>query len=180
MNTLLLQLTGGDRRSIGRANEVAAAVLADPAKLDELFAGLTHGDPLIRMRAADALEKVSSRRPDLIQTYKSALLGAIADTPQAEVRWHVAQMIPRLALSAVEREVAFALLVGYLGDKSSIVRTFALQAIAELASEDRKLQPMAMIFLEQAIVSGTPAMRSRARKLLHAQRGYNRIGSKAL
>jgi hypothetical protein len=50
--------------------------------------------------------------------------------PQAEVRWHVAQMIPRLALSAAEREIAFVLLVGYRGDKSSILRTPALQVIS--------------------------------------------------
>jgi len=48
MKALLLQLSGGDRRSIGRANDVAVAVLADPGRLDELFAGLTHGDPLMR------------------------------------------------------------------------------------------------------------------------------------
>jgi len=165
MNTLLLQLAGGDRRSIGRANEVAAAVLADPAKLDELFAGLTHGDPLVRMRAADALEKVSSRRPALLQKYKSALLGSIADTPQAEVRWHVAQMIPRLILSAAEREIGFTLLVGYLVDKSSILKTSALQGISDLARADAKFRQAADTILRKALVSGTPAMKARARKL---------------
>lgn len=167
MNGLLLQLTGGDRRSIGRANDVAAAVLADPSRLDELCAGLTHGDPLVRMRAADAMEKVSCQRPAWIQKYKSALLGAVADTPQAEVRWHVAQMIPRLALSAAERDIAFALLVGYLGDKSSILRTAALQAISDLARADAKFRQAADTILRKALVSGTPAMKARARKLVN-------------
>lgn len=168
MSGFLQQLAGGDRRSIGRANQVAAAVLADPSSLDELFEGLTHADPLIRMRAADTLEKVSVTRPDLLQRYKSPLLGSIADTPQAEVRWHVAQIIPRPILSAAEREMAFALLVGYLGDKSSIVRTSALQGISDLARTDVKLRQTAETILRQALVSGTPAMKARARKLVNA------------
>lgn len=169
MKGLLLQLEGGDKRSIGRANEVAAAVLADPARIDELFAGLTHDNPLIRMRAADALEKVSFQRPDVIQKYKPELLGSIADSPQAEVCWHVAQMIPRLTLSDTEREIALALLVGYLGDKSSILRTSALQAISDLARTDEGLRKAADAILRKALVSGTPAMKARARKLINAK-----------
>ena len=62
--SLLDHLTGGDRRSIGRANEVVTAVLANPALLSELVPGLAHDDPLIRMRAADALAKVGEQRPE--------------------------------------------------------------------------------------------------------------------
>ena len=57
---LLEQLAGGDRRSIGRSNEVVATVLADPELLSVLFSGLDHDDPLIRMRAADAREKIGA------------------------------------------------------------------------------------------------------------------------
>ena len=56
---VLDRLRGGDWRSIGRANAVARAVLRRPGTLPELAAGLWHADPVIRVRAADALEKVS-------------------------------------------------------------------------------------------------------------------------
>jgi hypothetical protein len=56
---LLGMLRQGDRRSIGKADEVVALVLRQPRHLPVLAAGLWHPDPLVRMRAADALEKVS-------------------------------------------------------------------------------------------------------------------------
>lgn len=168
MNELLAQLTGGDRRSIGQSNHVAASVLAKPHRVRELFDGLTDADPVVRARAADALEKVSARRPDLLQPFKAKLLEVAAEVAQIEVRWHVAQLLPRMALSPRERERAFGLFVGYLADESRIVRTFALQAIADLSQGDMKLRAVAKTLLRRAAASGSPAMKARARKLLSA------------
>lgn len=61
MHELLERVAGGDRRSIGRSNEVVAAVLHEPSLFGVLFGGLWKSDPLIRMRAADALEKITVR-----------------------------------------------------------------------------------------------------------------------
>jgi hypothetical protein len=159
-------LGGGDRRSIGQAEAAAAAVLAEPARFGELFAALLTGDALIRMRAADAVEKVTRERPELLRPHKRPLLGRVAALPQQEVRWHVAQLIPRLPLTKRERASAVATLVGYLADKSRIVQAFALQALADLAGQDPALQPTVRARLEEALAAGSPAMRSRARKLL--------------
>ena len=52
------------------------------------------------MRAADAVEKITARRPELLRPHKRRLLTELALIPQQEVRWHVAQMLPRLSLSA--------------------------------------------------------------------------------
>ena len=163
--SLLDHLTGVDRRSIGRANEVVTAVLANPALLSELVPGLAHDDPLIRMRAADALAKVGEQRPELLQPHKAAILGARASTQQ-EVRWHVAQMLAWLDLTPGERDAAAASLVGYLGDRSAIVRTFALQGLADLAARDARFRPLARERAEAALASESAAVRNRARKLL--------------
>src|SRR5271170_8027912 len=64
MHPLLKKLSGGDRRSIGRSNEVVDHVLAHPAHLSHVFEGLAVDDPVVRMRAADAIEKITARRPD--------------------------------------------------------------------------------------------------------------------
>ena len=50
---LLDQLRGGDRRSIGQSNHVAALVARHPACFAELVRGLHHPDPVVRMRAAE-------------------------------------------------------------------------------------------------------------------------------
>jgi HEAT repeat protein len=166
MNRILKKLAGGDRRSIGRSNEVVSEVLARPGLFRELFEGMLNEDPVIRMRAADAVEKISREHPDLLKPYKRTLLTRIAEIDQQEVRWHVASMIPRLALTRTERAVAFDTLLDYLKDKSSIVRTFAMQALADLATQNASLRPQVIPLLEELAQIGTPAMRSRGRKLL--------------
>src|SRR5271156_4803430 len=114
MHPLLNKLSGGDRRSIGRSNEVAAHVLAHPAHFRHVFAGLSAGDPVVRMRAADAIEKITARRPELLRPYKRNLLAIAGSSKQQEIRWHAALIIPRLQLTARERAVALDILFDYL------------------------------------------------------------------
>lgn len=126
------KLTGGDRRSIGRSNEVVADVLADPSLFDLIFDAIASDDPLIAMRAADAVEKVTAAQPELLRPHKQRLLTELASIPQQEVRWHVAQMLPRLSLSDMERRQAVGILESYLDDRSGTVRNCARRALAEL------------------------------------------------
>jgi len=176
MHPILRELSGGDRRSIGRANEIAAAVLATPAKFHLVFEGLTNDDPIIRMRAADVLEKVTKSRPEFLKPYKRKLLAIASETNQIEVRWHAALMIPRLALSAAQRAAAVDMLLDYLQDRSSIVRTCAMDALAQLAHGNPHLRARVSPLLHELLEIGTPAMRARGRKLLQ---GLNRQRSKA-
>jgi hypothetical protein len=118
------------------------------------------------MRTADAVEKITAKHADWLKPYKRRLLGPVAAIEQQEVRWHVAQLLPRLALTTKERSKAVAILLGYLDDKSAIVRTFSLQALADIAERDEALRPTVVDLLQVALSSGSPAMRARARKLL--------------
>jgi len=164
------KLTGGDRRSIGRSDEVVADVLREPALFGEVFRAMLSDDPLIRMRAADATEKITARHPEYLQPYKDALLQRVAAIEQQEVRWHVAQMVTRLRLTVEERAHVVKTLFRYLGDESKIVVTFSLQALADFAMEDDALRPRVIAALEEGLRTGSPAVRSRARKLLEKLR----------
>src|SRR5271169_3694008 len=124
---ILTLLAGGDRRTIGRADEVASLVSSDPKLFPKLIAGLWSEDPLVRMRAADAAEKVTRTHHELLAPYKKELLGLMTEAQEQELRWHLAVIIPRLALTARERQTAISSLTAYLKDRSSIVKTFALQ-----------------------------------------------------
>jgi hypothetical protein len=68
----------------------------------ELMGCFWSESPVLRMRAADAVEKISSQKPDLLKPFKSELLGLLFETDQKELRWHLAQMIPRLPLTKKE------------------------------------------------------------------------------
>jgi hypothetical protein len=166
MHQILKKLSGGDRRSIGRSNEIAAEVLARPALFRHVFDGLASNDSVVRMRAADAVEKITAQRPDLLRPYKRKLLAVACSADQQELRWHAALMIPRLELTAKERAVAVDILFDYLRDRSSIVKTFAMQGLSDLASKDSSLRAKIIPLLEELTEIGTPAMRARGRKIL--------------
>ena len=133
--------------------------------------GLWSEDPLVRMRAADAAEKVTRKNPDLLRPYEKELLGLMSEAKEPELRWHLAVLVPRLPLSAKDRQLAISLLNSYLKDRSSLVKTFALQGLADLGQADSSVRLAVRELLREATRSGTPAMRARSRKLLsHLER----------
>src|SRR5271168_4855142 len=156
--SVLHLLRGDDRRTIGRADKVAAIVSKDPRLFPELIAGLWSEDPLVRMRAADAAEKATRDNRELLRPYKKELLGLLAEADQQELRWHLAAMVPRLSLKPAERRRAAELLSRYLEDRSSIVRTFALQGLADLAQQEPSMRATVTDLLRESVRSGTPAM----------------------
>ena len=166
MNDVLKKLAGGDRRSIGRVSEIVAEVLNDSSLFKVVFNGMLSDDPIIRMRSADAVEKITTKHPEYLQPYKEKLIQQVAKSDQQEVRWHVAQMFPRLELSEEEQAVIVEILLDYLNDKSKIVKTFSMQALADFAERDAGLRPQVIKLLEELTRTGSPAMRSRGRKLL--------------
>jgi sulfur carrier protein ThiS len=166
MHPILKKLAGTDRRSIGKAEEVVADVLANPALFDVVLGGMLHDNPVIRMRAADAVEKITACHPEYLRPYKHKLIRRVSRIEQQEVRWHVAQLFSRLKLNPAERRVVVGILTEYLKDKSRIVKTFSMQALADLAEQDADLRPAIVAQLEELTRTGSPAMQSRGRKLL--------------
>jgi hypothetical protein len=166
LNDVLKKLAGGDRRSIGRVSEIVAEVLNEPSLFKVVFNGMLSDDPIIRMRSADAVEKIIAKHPEYLQPYKEKLIRQVARIEQQEVRWHAAQMFPRLELSKEERAIIVEILLDYLNDKSKIVKTFSMQALMDFAERDAGLRPQVIKLLEELTRTGSPAMRSRGRKLL--------------
>lgn len=166
MTHILEMLAGGDRRSIGRSNEAVALILENPELFDALFSGLLSDDPVIRMRSADAVEKVTAIHPEYLVSHKQTLLNTLARVEQPEVRWHVAPMLARLSLSETEQKMVVDLLLSYTRDRSSIVKTMAMQALYDLSERYEMLQPAVRTHLEELVAIGTPAMKARGKKLL--------------
>lgn len=166
MKDLLGQLKGGDRRSIRGVSEVVTQVMADPTLFPVVFNGMTDADPLVRMRCADAVEKITAVRPELLAPYKKRVLRLAAKAEQQEVRWHLAQLLSRIELGASERRHAAEILTEYLKETSRIVKTFAMQALADIADQDAALRGPITMRLRRLTRTGSAAMKSRGRKLL--------------
>lgn len=168
MHELLRSLSGGDRRSVGESNRAAALVLERPELIAVLFQGLDSIDAVLRMRCADAIEKATARRPELLVPYKQALIQKYAKIEQQEVRWHVAPLLSRLPLTAEEAASVVRLLLSFTNDRSSIVKTLTMQALTDIALRSRHLLPEVTQHIQELSVIGTPAMKARSKKLLRA------------
>lgn len=118
------------------------------------------------MRCADAVEKATADRPELLLPYKKKLLQKLSKVEQREVRWHIAPMLARLPLSRSEELAALNILLNYTNDHSSIVKTMAMQALADMAFRSHRLMPEVKQHIEELTAIGTPAMKARGRKLL--------------
>ncbi len=164
--SILARLEGGDRRSIGRSAEVVREVLARPELFGALVSGLESGNDLVRMRAADAIEKITAIHPEYLAPHKHVLLNLASEATQQEVRWHMAQIVPRMHLTARERERMATLFTEYLADASSIVRACGMEALVELSEAEPTLRARVLPIVEELTASGTPAMRARGRRLL--------------
>jgi hypothetical protein len=103
-------LSGGDPRSLGTVNEAIRIALSDRARLGELLECLFCADPVVRMRAADALEKVARQSPELLAPLIPRLLDDVAAIEQPSVQWHLAQMLAEVRLDAAQRRRAVAIL----------------------------------------------------------------------
>jgi len=71
--------------------------------------------------------EASAHMHHLLNPYKAPLLVLMEETTEIELRWHLAQMVPRLNLTSRQRQRVLSAVESYLSDPSSIVRTFAIE-----------------------------------------------------
>ncbi len=164
---ILNKLQGGDLRSIGRVDEVVTDILADRTLFEIVFDGMSHADPLIRMRAADAIEKVTRINPAWLVPFKKRLIEEVSQIEQQEVQWHLAQMFARLDLEEEELGRVVQLLRRWIErSKSNIVKVNSLQCLSDLAFRYANLKPAVIELLQESLANGSPAVINRLKKLL--------------
>lgn len=157
MSKILQKLKGDDLRSIGKADEVVQDILNDPSLFKEVFEVMLNKDPVVRMRSADAIEKVSAKRPEYLRPFKSKLINQISKIEQQEVRWHVAQMFSYIETSKIERNKIIKVLLSYIEtDESKIVKTFSMQTLADFAEKDEQIKPRMINLIKGMIKNGSP------------------------
>ena len=166
MNQIIEKLQGGDLRSKGRSDEVVREVFDSPRLFGLVVDGMIYDDPVVRMRASDAVEKITRKRPEYLAPHKSRMITMVSQIDQQEVRWHMAQILPRLQLTEQEREKVFKILLSYLEGKSKILKTFTMQGLADIAEQDRTYRTRVVGLLEDLVETGSPAMKTRGEKLL--------------
>jgi hypothetical protein len=159
-------LNGGDLRSISGSNEVAMLIHSQN-DFDVLFDFLNDSSRIIVMRAADSIEKVSRRHSVYLDKHKTALLGMIADATDKELKWHLAQLVPRLKLDDDEKNNAFEIFKRWLlnENESNIVRVNSIQALYELSYNSKSSKKSFDEILISIEKENIPSINARIRKL---------------
>ena len=163
--TILNELTGGDLRSDGKADEVAEKVLRNPLLLKELIEGLHSSDDVIKMRTAHALEYISRKNPELLEPVKPTLVNSASDT-LPEVRWHLAQIFGNVPLSQKERDAVVSILFDYLDGESILVKAWSIESLGALAEKDGDIRDRIIQRIEPFQNDKSPAVRKRALKVV--------------
>ncbi|HLY41056.1 MAG TPA: hypothetical protein VKR52_07560 [Terracidiphilus sp.] len=165
-DSIRAMLAEGRRLDRGRAPAVAEMMLENAQLAGPVIEFLWHENAGVANRAADALERASCWKPEILAPWKDALLGRIIDAEEKKLRWNLALMVGRVPLTKAETERAIPVLRGWLDDKSSIVKACAMEGLAGLARWNEELRREVVDTLRVLSRSGTPAMRARGRILL--------------
>lgn len=107
----------GKKNSLGRVNDVIDLVLDDQSRLSELYVTITHEDAWVRMRAIDAFEKICRSHPDWIAPYIDDIQTELAQSTQASIKWHIAQIYSEIELSEPQKKRAVKWLTTVLSSK---------------------------------------------------------------
>ena len=157
-------LTGGDRRSIARANDALAIARQDREAVDELARLTDDPDHLVAQRACDVLEKLVRERPEWVQPHKRVFLDLVS-SPYWETRLQCVRALPLFKWEPEELPRAVEALRQRIDDEQKFVRCWALDGFAQLAADDLSIREELECRLSDFLGSGIPSMRARARTI---------------
>lgn len=160
-------LRKGDKRTVHTVDMVVEFALNNTEEIPSILNSMRSDDPGLAMRAADAIQKIFVLQPTLIRPYVSDLFDILTVCDQKEIRWHLAQILPGLPMTAIQTHHAAEIwLKDFYSSESSIVKTFSMQAIFDVSNRSPILKSYFDDMAKYALDKGTPAMKSRAKALL--------------
>jgi len=167
MCTFETMLTGGHPNSLGRTVEVVDIILADSARLHELYNCYFSTDPVVRLRTSSAMKRISQAKPEWLIPYIDRLLQEISEIDQASTQWTLANLFRTLAvyMSQTQREQAELILKRNLAThKDWIVLNTTMETLTEWAKEDEALKSWLLPHLDRLYEDKRKSVSGRAKK----------------
>ena len=162
-------LSGGHPNSLGRTVEVVEAVLATPARFEELFNCYKSDDEVVRLRTSNALKRVEAERHDLLVPFIDRLINEIGALDQASAQWTLAQLFDRLSvdMSRSQKSGALKIMKRNLSSHDDwIVLNASIETLSSWAEGDKRLKLWLKPHLERLSEDKRKSVASRAHKKL--------------
>ena len=163
MNQVLEWLSGGDLRLDGLSQEVSEFVLNNPQVFDDLYAGLYVEDDVVRGRTADALEKVTRSRPDLLETHLAELINLTQAETVMMVKMHLAMIFGHLAGFKEHVDDLVSVLFYLLDDGYVFVRSWTISSLCIYARKYPNLHDRILNKIVPLQYDSSIAIRTRVR-----------------
>jgi hypothetical protein len=166
MKDFARMLLGKDLRSIAGSNAVVKDVNGQ-VDFDALFTLIFHHERMLVMRAADAVEKITRVNPQFLKPHKVQLMSLLTSAVNKELKWHVAQLVPRLDLVEAETQEVWSILSYWSKNpnESKIVRVNALQGLYEMTQRFSFLKKDLEETIHALEKEPIPSLRARIKKL---------------
>ena len=161
-------LVGGHANSLGRTDEVIDVVRNNKARMDELFDCLFHADAWVRMRAADALEKISREYPKWLEPYINTLQSSLSKSAQASIQWHLAQIYRNVSLTKQQKHQAIQWLQNLLSttEVDWIVAANAMETLVQFTLDGFVPQKQTTAIINVQLGHSSTSVVKKANKLL--------------
>jgi hypothetical protein len=160
-------LLGKDLRKLKNNKKVLEAV-RDQKSFDKLFGLIFHHERPLVMRAADAVEKITLKHTEYLAPHKDQLLRALKSSDHKELKWHIAQLMPRITLTPPELEDVWHSLTYWARNpnESKIVRVNALQGLFDIAINFPHLKNEFKQTTHEVSHEPIPSLQARIKKLM--------------
>ncbi len=160
---------GGKSNSLGKVNEVIEITLRDPTRLDELYSCMFYDDAWVRMRAADAFEKICRVKPEWIVPYIDKIQDKLVSSTQASIQWHIAQIYKQVPLSSQQEQRALDWLSQRVSttDVDWIVAANSMDTLAHFAQKGSFPRKQLITLLHTQKHHASKSVVRRAEKLLY-------------
>lgn len=163
-------LTGGHPNSLGRTVEVVDVVLADRARLAELYECYFSNDEVVRLRVSSAMKRVTTAHPDWTLDYMDRLQDEVAAIDQASTQWTLALLfdLTRDLLSPQQRTRAVQIMQRNLANHHDwIVLNNSMKVLGSWAEDDEQLRQWLVPHARALAEDPRKSVASNARQLLH-------------
>lgn len=162
-------LTGGHPNSLGRTVDVVDAVLADRARLGELYGCYFAEDEVVRLRVSSAMKRVTIAHPDWTMEFMDGLQSDVAAIDQASTQWTLALLfdLTRELQTSDQRARSIDIMQHNLAQHDDwIVLNNSMQVLHDWSDSDPQLAEWLTPHLERLSNDRRKSVAKRAAKLL--------------
>jgi len=166
-----VEMLRGDSNTLGRTDEVAEIVKAEPSRVNEVFDLYFQDDQWVRLRASSTLKRLWRRDPSMVAPFIDRWISEVASIDQPSVQWTVAQLLdecPELFSNAQAAD-AESHVKGYIEQSDDwIVINSSIQTLGNRAVDDADLRTFLLPHLKRHAKSSKKSIAGRATKMLAA------------